>query len=873
MRTFNTLFPDLFLNQPRQMLPKHKKNEEWKRANMDYWEQAGVAQLFSQYKRFKKNQRMASGKVDVEDYISSPNNPDSKYIDALKEFDDFSVHSVKFFPLAPQYVNQLTGEFARLKEKVVIKSVDKYAQSEFLERRKQEVIDSVVNDARREFISILQERGIEPDPEMIAQVDEQIRSLPEIQDFFQKQYRDTLEEWATYQNEHNDHRFNMPELERRAFEDSILFNKEVWHIRLKKNDYDFRLESPYNAFGIKSPDTKYYQDGVAAGVIRMMSINEVLDAFAERMTEKQILQLEEGYKENIAVFGDMGYGPGSLYDPSKPPSKQLTNQDIARNAYYLRKLTENPDLDIWDLAKQFDDFNPLEYQGMVRVSEVYWRSLRRIGFLVKKDLGGSIVYMGPVSEDYVITEPPVYDTVKFKGKSADNLIYGEHIDWTWVDEVWRGIKIGGNLGKLSVGTEPIYLDVEPMEFQFREKGNVFKAKLPIIGSDFPDRNGDSVGPIDRVRPYQVLLNLVMNKITDIEIDELGTFLTFNKNTLPKHSLGQSWEKDREIKAIEAARYFKLLPTDKSIANMEGERVFGDEVRVLDASETNRIIGKMQLARFIREEAALSLGFNQERFGQVSKYQTARGLDQNVTASYTQTDYLFIRHSVELMPRVREMMLMADQYYHLKNGSRTVTFLDSKLETKVLELMQGDTLKDLGVFPVTTPDVREVKAKLEAWLFSNNTTTQGLTVFDIARIFESETTNDILNTFRDAMRRAEEAQRAQEEAALTRLREQLLSQERMQDKALAQREASEEADRANARYITEMQNQGNTRGDDSQQKYELEKQKLAQQKELEEKRLQIAEDKIANDRYKSELSARTALENPVAGERQRPIIQI
>ncbi len=33
----------------------------------------------------------------------------------------------------------------------------------------------------------------------------------------------------------------------------------------------------------------------------------------------------------------------------------------------------------------------------------------------------------------------------FKNKTKENLVYGEHIDWIWINEVWGGVKIGPNI--------------------------------------------------------------------------------------------------------------------------------------------------------------------------------------------------------------------------------------------------------------------------------------------------------------------------------------------------------------------------------------------------------------------------------------------
>ena len=54
-----------------------------------------------------------------------------------------------------------------------------------------------------------------------------------------------------------------------------------------------------------------------------------------------------------------------------------------------------------------------------------------------------------ITEAYKVTDKPVYDTRLFKNKNKDNLFFGEHIDWIWINEVWGGVKIGPNHPYLS----------------------------------------------------------------------------------------------------------------------------------------------------------------------------------------------------------------------------------------------------------------------------------------------------------------------------------------------------------------------------------------------------------------------------------------
>ena len=82
-----------------------------------------------------------------------------------------------------------------------------------------------------------------------------------------------------------------------------------------------------------------------------------------------------------------------------------------------------------------------------------------------------------VTEDYKVSDKPIYNTKFFKNKRRDNLLFGEHIDWIWINHVYGGVKIGPNMNTFwgmnnPNGISPIYLGINqnlvgPVKFQFK----------------------------------------------------------------------------------------------------------------------------------------------------------------------------------------------------------------------------------------------------------------------------------------------------------------------------------------------------------------------------------------------------------------------
>ena len=124
---------------------------------------------------------------------------------------------------------------------------------------------------------------------------------------------------------------------------------------------------------------------------------------------------------------------------------------------------------------------------LLRVSTAYWKSQRKVGHLTKVADNGQVT-VEIVSEEYKVVDKPIYDTRLFKNKTKENVIYGDHIDWIWINEVWGGVKIGPNIPSFwgmnnPGGFTPIYVGIDkqmiaPLKFQFKGDSSIYGCKLP-----------------------------------------------------------------------------------------------------------------------------------------------------------------------------------------------------------------------------------------------------------------------------------------------------------------------------------------------------------------------------------------------------------
>ena len=889
------------LTQPIQFLAEKEKDEEWRAWNLDWLEFQGMKQLRRNARRLMKNYKLAKGIIDKSDYIVEENNEMADLIDTLTK-EDQSALELKFYPIIPNVINVLTNEFSKRASKIMFRAVDDISHNEMLEAKRAMLEEVLLSQAQQKQFMQMMSMGIELESEEAQQMmsPESLKSLPEIESFFRKDYRSVIEEWASHQQKVDDERFKIAELEDRAFKDMLITDREFWHFQMGEDDYDIELWNPLLTFYHKSPDIRYISQGNWVGKIDLMSVSDVIDKFGWMMNQEQLEALEAIYPVRSAGYAVQGYqNDGTYYDPTRSHEWNTQMPSLAYRQFTSLYDTQFGTGDIveWILSDSEDtiDFGKTH---LLRVTQVYWKSQRKVGHLTKITDEGEII-QEIISESYKVTDKPIYNTSLYKQKSKDNLIFGEHIDWIWINETWGGIKIGPNRPAFwgqnnPGGINPIYLGLNGgkpgrIPFQFKGDNTLYGCKLPVEGSVFGDRNTRSISLVDLMKPFQIGYNIVNNQIADILVDELGTVIMLDQNALPRHSMGEDWGKNNLANAYVAMKNFQMLPLDTSITNTENALNF-QHYQVLNLEQTNRLLSRINLAQYFKNQAFEVIGLNPQRMGQQIAQQTATGVEQAMNASYAQTEQYFTQHSDYLMPRVHQMRTDLAQYYHSKKPSVRLQYITGTAEKVNFEINGTDLLmRDLNIFCTTKTNHRVIMEQLKNLALNNNTT--GASIYDLGNIIKSDSIAELTGVLKNAEQKTM-AQKQSEYQQQQEMQQQMLeSQERQKQMDLQFRAEQAELDRQKDITVAEIRAAGYGAGVDinknqmsdyqdamekiqkqdnyqdqmnlrreqevnknatNQQKLNIERERLNVQREIADKQLQIArENKNKYDVGKSE----------------------
>jgi hypothetical protein len=171
---------------------------------------------------------------------------------------------------------------------------------------------------------------------------------------------------------------------------------------------------------------------------------------------------------------------------------------------------------------------------------------------------------------------------------------------------------------------------------------------------------------------------------------------------------------------------------------------------------------------------------------IDKEMTATGVEQAISASYSQTEQYFIQHSDELMPRVHQMRTDLAQFYQSKNPSIRLQYV-TKDDEKIMFLLNGTELtgREINVICRTRIGMRNILENIKQMLLKDNTIKTP--IWDKIRAIKADDMADLNNAIslmevKDQQERDAERQSEADQAKADQQHEMQLLQEKQQFEA-------------------------------------------------------------------------------------------
>ena len=249
----------------------------------------------------------------------------------------------------------------------------------------------------------------------------------------------------------------------------------------------------------------------------------------------------------------------------------------------------------------------------------------------------------------------------------------------------------------------------------------------------------------------------------------------------------------------------MLPLDTSITNTENATNF-NHYQTLNMEQTNRLMSRIQLANYFKQQCFDAIGVNPQRLGGAVSAQTATGVVQAMQQSYAQTEMYFVQHSDHLMPRVHQMRTDLAQHYYSTNPSLRLQYISTEAEKVNFSINGTDLLlRDFNVFATTKTNHRAILENLKQLALSNNTS--GASIYELGNIVKADSIAEVTDILKDAEIRSQK-QRQEEMQQARQMQEQQLQAKAQEEQQKLQVEIDEnEKDRRNDITLAEIRAAG------------------------------------------------------------------
>jgi len=611
---------------PEQFVSSSKKQKpQWIKSTLDYFANIAFAQ-YRQNVKFRKNYRLFNGEFNFDDYTNEPQIQEIiNYLSDTPDQEPEIPQHLKHYPIVNPPINQLKGELINRPFKYKVKAVDDASIDENIDFRTDLIKEFFMNKMMARMEGVPEEQLQEIQAQMMQEIQNKILD-----------YTSTAEEWGNKVLNALKYSFRLKEKSSQSFLDFLITGQEFHHFYPDNSriGFNYKVENPSNVWYLANRNAMYTTDCWALGTIEVLSMSEIVERY--NLSGEEIKHLNSRSLQNLR---NNEYSPLSpaLPDPNDP-LWQLTFENVG------------------DFANGGIDHNVFSFnsQHAFTVVTCYWQSKKKI---FKRQYIDAEGYMQEqfVSEDYK------YD------KSMGDIA----LDELWINEWWKGIKIGAD----------IYIDVEPLEYS---------QTPPIVGIINTTRNTQGKSLLDLLKPYQVLYNICMNQLWELLEKEIGVVFLGDLKVVPKKD-----SQDPIETMLWNAKNRGTLFIDTSPENTGGAVQFNQLSRV-DLTRTAEIQSRIQLAQALRTEAYELIGITRQRLGSITPSETATATKEGLTQSFSQTETWFAWHD-NVMQQVYQTMLEMAQYTELQKPTSTLNYLNSELETVFLRITKNELLRELFVF--------------------------------------------------------------------------------------------------------------------------------------------------------------------------------
>jgi len=800
------IFPDQFKTE------KEKKDESWMKNNMDYFANKAYAEYMKNRETFVKNYDLVKGILRMEDFYQEP---DVKSFTEMLHADLQLPSYVKHYSIITTPINELVGEISKRPDNIRVKAFDDDSQAEELQFKTDILKEYVIQQAKQQLIEKAAMQGIEMEDDQLEKM-----TMEQVKDQIDS-YTSIAEKWSNHMLTCAKVDYNVKEKSEDAFRDLLISAREFYHLYEDNSKVGFNIEvsNTKNTWFLTTPDRKWISDptgraqgAYAAGTVQVMELSEIIESIPD-ITKDEIDHL----RSSLQDYGLINVRESNLGNPNAIPGQDSVMYDTYDPAVLqTRMIIESEMKENNDGLKDFLGLtsNVSSFGYKYVVVRAYWMSKKKIGKLIYVDEVGNEQSM-LVDENYKNGTIPTQQS----------------LEWGWVNQWYQGTKIG-----------PDIYHLKPFKLL---------PYCPIIGTTYEVKNTEAKSLVDMMKPFQVLYNVCMNQLYQLLEKEIGKvqLMSLRHVPIPKDGDAQDaldiWEME--------ARKRGVVFVDDSPENTKSPSSF-NQFTALDLTRTQEIQARYTLAQQLKNECWELVGLSKQRMGSVAASESATGVNNAVTQSYSQTEPMFVAHEYVSL-QLYQAIIDASLYIESAKPQSTLSYVTSEGESAFVQVNGTDLrFRDLKVFPTNRPEDTQMFNEIRA--LAQAVIQNGGSLYDVVELYSTKSMRAMKKTFkelRDRMFAMQDQQMQQKQQELQQQQQiaqaQLENAQQIKDKEIANQNYQNALDRDNklkvAMIAAEAKSGPISDADNSGVPDVLEVTKLAQDSDKAAKEYQLKMTEIAN----------------------------
>ena len=659
---------------PKQKVADSKKTETWKKECVEAY--IGLSNTNGYGNRRSKLQQLYdyyNGHVEEEDYkyVTKP------YGKSRSNFPS----KIRNYPIIKPIIDLLLGEKSKrpLNYSVVVKNADTVSTKE---QQKQAMLMQVM---QQKFINRLNEQGMQT-----GMASEEVQMPKHVAELFEKSYVDARAILGQQALNYIMQEQEMYDKFQKAWFHFLVSGECYTHRGVRHNEPFYEVLNPVDIDYDKDPDCEFVEDGDWALVRKFSHASTIVDMYREELTDGQIDRLER--------------------------PEQFSNDS--------------------HLSSGYSQHNVEQYRSrLIEVNIVYWKSMKRIGFLsfINPDTGQKEEEIVP--SNFKMPE-------ELKDLEAE-------ISFEWVTEVWQGTKIA----------DDIFVEIQPVENQRFTLDNPSNGKLPINGRKYSETNSENISLVGLGVPYQINYNIYKYRLEVAIAKSKDIIAQFDINMIPK-----KWDMDKFMYYVDATG---IAWVDY---NKEGMTMNPQHQAVMDMSIKTIEQYVVLLESIIQEWERIS-GVNRQRQGTIGTYAGKGTSQQAIVQSSHITEDLFRKFS---RLEQRDIQAVLDYSKDAWNGSKSSMYYMPDGTAEFFSIDGTDySESNYGIFASNAGADLEKKMKVEQ--LAQAMIQNGTPASVVAEAMDQDSFTAIKDKIKAAEKQSQELEQAQQQAQMEMQQKQLQAQ--------------------------------------------------------------------------------------------------